>query len=76
MYELVKHRLVPDIDHPPPFKSRSQSYALQMLPVRLPGSKAQLRFEKVLPTSRYYVIPSEVEESQILIRKYSRPGLR
>ena len=25
MYELVKHRLVPDIDHPPPFKGRSQS---------------------------------------------------
>ncbi len=51
-------------------------YALQMLLVRLPGNKAQLRFEKVLPTSRYYVIPSEVEESQILIRKHSRPGLR
>ena len=23
MYELVKHRLVPGIDHPPPFKGRS-----------------------------------------------------
>src|SRR5262245_45370080 len=37
-----------------------------MLPARLPKSKAQLRFEKLLRTSRYNVISTEVEESQIL----------
>ena len=35
--------------------------------MRLRESKAQLRFEKALRTSRYYVIPSKVEESQILV---------
>jgi hypothetical protein len=33
--------------------------------MRRRGSKAQLRFEKITPTSRYYVIPGEVEESLI-----------
>jgi hypothetical protein len=40
----------------------------QTLPVLLPGSKAQLRFEKAKWTFSHYVIPSEVEESLNLPR--------
>ena len=55
MYELVKHRLVPDIDHPPPFKGRSQSMRTKRSQCDCHESKAQLRFEKQMDIS-YYVI--------------------
>jgi hypothetical protein len=44
--------------------------------VRLPGSKAQLRFEKAKSTCCYYVIPSEVEESQFLLGFCQFEGIR
>ena len=63
MYELVKHRLVPYIEHSACFQESIADHALQMLPMPLPESKAQLRFEKAPRTSGYYVIQSKDKES-------------
>src|SRR4029077_14307827 len=64
----------------PTLQGSIAKHAHQTLPMRLPGSKAQLRFEKAKSPSSYYVIPSEAEESQnfvwlLPIRSHS-PSLR
>ena len=81
MYELVKHRLVPNIDHPPPFKGRSQSMRTKRSQCDCQEAKRSCDSKKRNRTSSYYVIPSEVEESQnfvwlLPIRRHSRQVLR
>ena len=70
MYELIKHRLVPGIEHSACFESRSQAMRSKCSQCDCEEAKRSCDSKKQYGHC-YYVIPSEVEESQILVSTLS-----
>src|SRR4029079_15129010 len=65
MYELVKHRLVPDIHHAPSFKSRSQSMRTKRSQCDCQEAKRGCDSKK---QNRHVATSGELARSQLLFQ--------